>query len=232
MDNGTFVGLMFGLFGLGLGFGFGGYEIKVAHPVIALFSYLCGGGCIGASIALSLYRFVIEEPDGASPIAMASANTASPPPVAVGPPLPIHRAPLAALAIRHVYQSLDGNRARVWLLVSVKADNRPISIVRWKASVKWATSERASTCVFRNTHDLDDDDSLWWQGTHYANNLAWGTLALVPHEQTDGYLHFALENASEKKLSGRIEEVGVEIMDIAGDTCATKKVIQPLPAGE
>jgi len=135
---------------------------------------------------------------------------------------------LAALAVRQAFQSPSNDWVKVWLLVSIKAHDLPLSIVRWQISIKWENSEHVTTNVFRNTHDLTDDGSLWWQGTHFAKNLAWGNLALVPKEQVDGFLHFAFKNAAERKLSGRMEEVCIEITDIAGDSCATKWLFPPL----
>ena len=56
MDVGAFVGIMLALFFGGFGIAYGGYSMHTDYPLIALLSYVFGGGCIAASIVLTFLR--------------------------------------------------------------------------------------------------------------------------------------------------------------------------------
>ncbi|MGD0673671.1 MAG: hypothetical protein ABSB13_16510 [Candidatus Binatus sp.] len=56
MELGTFVGILLALFFGGLGIGYGGYTVHPDYPLIAVDSYMLGGGCITASIVLAVLR--------------------------------------------------------------------------------------------------------------------------------------------------------------------------------
>jgi hypothetical protein len=56
MDVGTFIGVMLALFFGGLGIAYGGYSVHTDQPLIAVLSYVFGGGCIAASIVLTFLR--------------------------------------------------------------------------------------------------------------------------------------------------------------------------------
>ncbi len=62
MDNGAFIGVMLGLFFGGFCFGYGGYSVHTDYPLIAVMSYIFGGGCVAASIVLILLRIEHYQP--------------------------------------------------------------------------------------------------------------------------------------------------------------------------
>jgi hypothetical protein len=56
MDVGAFIGVMLGLFFGGLGISYGGYSVHLDYPLMALLSYVFGGGCVAASVVLTFLR--------------------------------------------------------------------------------------------------------------------------------------------------------------------------------
>jgi hypothetical protein len=56
MDIAGFIGIILALFFGGLGVAYGGYSVKADYPMIAVLSYVFGGGCIAASIVLAFLR--------------------------------------------------------------------------------------------------------------------------------------------------------------------------------
>ena len=82
------IGVLLTLFFGGLGVAYGGYSVHADYPFLAVLSYVLGGGCVAASIDLAIRRGAGHE---RRPAVMSAANIGPrrPPPVAVGPSLPM-----------------------------------------------------------------------------------------------------------------------------------------------